>query len=211
MEQSLELCRQMSQSRLPAGVELQQESSDDSDEVYTVESAIDDWFYGKSTRTISYYNQTIKRFRKFLEQKYSRGLERARKKHVRAYLTLLSDTNRAARPTLCVLKSLYKHLKRLGVIKKDPVALFKLEQQLPCRIERSLTSDQVRSLFAKAQQKRDKTSFYLLLTLTYSGCRIGACSRLRCADIVKTTTDAGDQYKIKIIKGKCNRRARTLF
>ena len=192
----------MAAKKLPNGVELQHESSDDSDEQYDVESGLEDWYYGKSNRTKKWYSQTMKRFRKWLKEKYGRDLDRCRKKHIKAYIVLLSETNSQVRPILCVLKSCFKHLKRLAVINKDPAALFKLEQQLPCRIDRNLTSDQVRAMFVKTQEKKDKTSFHLLQTLVYSGCRIGACSRLRCADVVKTTTDAGDHYTIKIIKGK---------
>ena len=45
-------------------------------------------------------------------------------------------------------------------------------------------------------------SFFLLQTLVYSGMRIGACSKLRCSDVVKSTTDVGDHYTIEVVKGK---------
>ena len=60
-------------------------------------------------------------------------------------------------------------------------------------------------MFAKCQQKKDKTSFHLPQVLTYSGCRIGACSRLKISDAVKTTMDDGDHYTIKIVRGKGGR------
>ena len=110
--------RQMSQSRLPNGVELQQESSDDSDEAYTVESAMEDWLFQKSNKTKVWYKSIISRFRKWLHQKYQRDLDRTRKKHIKAYLSLLSETNSQVRPVLCVLKWCFKHLKRLDVIDK---------------------------------------------------------------------------------------------
>ena len=192
----------MSQSRLPNGVELEQESSDDSDEAYTVESGLDDWYYGKANKTKKWYRRIMVRFRKWLQQKYQRDLDRCRKKHIKAYLTVLSETNSQVRPVLCVLKSCFKHLKRLDVIDKDPAALFKLEQQLPTRVDRNLTSEQVRKMFAKCQLKKNKVSFHLLQILVYSGIRIGACSKLRCSDVVKSTTDAGDHYTLKVVKAK---------
>ena len=135
--------------------------SSDSDEAYTVESAMEDWLFQKSNKTKVWYKSIISRFRKWLHQKYQRDLDRTRKKHIKAYLSLLSETNSQVRPVLCVLKSCFKHLKRLDVIDKDPTALFKLQQQNPCREERNLQKEQVRAMFAKCQQKKDKTSFHL--------------------------------------------------
>ena len=57
-------------------------------------------------------------------------------------------------------------------------------------------------MFAKRQLKKNKVSFHLLQVLVYSGTHIGACSKLRCSDLVKSTTDVGEHYAIKVVKGK---------
>jgi site-specific recombinase XerD len=198
--------------------QLQESSSDSDEEVYTVDSAMQDWYFNKSTATVRSYKMVVKRFRKWLCDVHGKKLNQCKKKHVRAFFVHLKPTNTQVRPTLCVLKSLYKHLLRLGVITKDPCAHFKLSIQLPCRVERNLTSDQVRALFAAAQEKRDKKTFALLQCCVYSGIRIGALSRLRCADIIRSVTDMTsssgsssssakkvEHYYIHIVAGKCGK------
>jgi site-specific recombinase XerD len=198
--------------------QLQESSSDSDEEVYTVDSAMQDWYFNKSTATVRSYKMVVKRFRKWLRDVHGKKLNQCKKKHVRAFFVHLKPTNTQVRPTLCVLKSLYKHLLRLGVITKDPCAHFKLSIQLPCRVERNLTSDQVRALFAAAQEKRDKKTFALLQCCVYSGIRIGALSRLRCADIIRSVTDMTsssgsssssakkvEHYYIHIVAGKCGK------
>jgi len=198
--------------------QLQESSSDSDEEVYTVDSAMQDWYFEKSSATVRSYKMVVKRFRKWLRDVHGKRLNQCKKKHVRAFFVHLKPTNTQVRPTLCVLKSLYKHLLRLGVISKDPCAHFKLSIQLPCRVERNLTSDQVRALFAAAQEKRDKKSFALLQCFVYAGVRIAACCRLRCADIIRSETDMTsssgsssssakkvEHYYIHIVAGKCGK------
>ena len=47
-------------------VEMDEESSSDSDEEYTVQSALEDWHYGKSEQTITNYTNRVKQFERFL-------------------------------------------------------------------------------------------------------------------------------------------------
>jgi len=192
----------MAAEKLPKGVQLQPDSSSDSDEQYDIESGLEDWYYQKSKETVRFYKTTINRFRKWMSEKFGKDLDKVKKKHIRAYIVLLTPTNSQVRPILCVLKSLFKHFLRIGIIVKDPSAPFKLAQQLPCRVERNLTSAQVREMFAKSHEKRDKTSFAILQVLVYAGLRVGACARLRCADIIKAVTDKGEHYYVRVINGK---------
>ena len=124
----------------------------------------------------------------------------ARKKHIKAYLTVLSETNSQVRPVLCVLKSCFKHLKRLDVIDKDPTALFKLQQQQPMQRGEKSAKRTSQSNVCQMPAKKGKISFPLHILQIFVV--LAHAAVWKCSDVVKSTMDDGDHYTIKIIKGK---------
>ena len=187
-------------------VEMDEESSSDSDEEYTVQSALEDWHYGKSEQTITNYTNRVKQFERFLAAKYNKTLEKAKRKHLKAYFTMLNKTCSQIRPDLCILRSMYRHFVKVGLCKKDPTHRFKVAQQLPAKQSRDLSSEQVRKLFAEAQKKRSKVTFAILQVLTYAGIRIGACASLLNKDVVRRIDDKNvEHYSLRVLKGKGNK------
>jgi len=173
-----------SQTTPTTNAQLPEESSDSDEGGYTIEQALTDWLYNKSPATRKSYSFVVTRFRKFLSGKYDgRDLDKLRKRHIRAFLAVLSATNVSIRPALCVIKSVSGHLAKLGVMKKDPSVSFKLPLQPPPSVERNLDSASIRAIFKIASHRRNKSTFHVLQVLTYAGMRLAACANLKRADI----------------------------
>ena len=187
-------------SACPRGAEsLVQPESSDSEEEYDLQSGVEDWYYGKSHATIQSYRVRLSSFRRFLADKHHKDLPSARRKHVRAFLAHVGETNSQVRPHLCVLKSLYKILMKLGVVRKDPTLGFKIQPQLPPKVERNLRAADIRRVFSLVRQRRDKSTFAMLQVLVYAGLRVSSLVSLRCADVIESD---GDVHFIRVRKAK---------
>lgn len=204
--------RKGAQTTPAANAQLPEESSDSDEGGYTISQALTDWKYNKSPATRKSYSFVIKRLRKFLSEKYDgRDLDKLRKRHIRAFLAVLSATNASIRPALCVIKSVCGHLAKLGVMRKDPSVSFKLPIQAPPRVERNLDSASIRAIFKIASHRRNKSTFHVLQVLTYAGMRLAACSSLKRADIHRVDVpNAGSvkQYTY-FLRVRCAKNAKT--
>ena len=160
---------------------------------------------------IGYTQFVVNRFRRFLKDKYpNRDLDSLRKRHIRAYLAMLSRTTSSTRTHLCVIKSFCGHLCKLGVIRADPSSGFKLPRQNACRTERNLSVAAVRALFDVASHRLDKSTYHALEIFVYGGLRLTACCSLRRADIHRVEQNSSSSapsskqhlYYIRVRRGK---------
>ena len=91
------------------------DSSEEEEDSYTLEEAIHVWYEKKTRATRFSYNQYVKHFQSWLHANYGRIIDhRLKLKHVRLYLSHKSKTTTQMRTVISVLKSLFKHLKKLG-------------------------------------------------------------------------------------------------
>ena len=90
----------------------------------TLDEAIHVW-YEKKTRATK-INQYVKHFQTWLHANCRRNIDhRLKKKNVKLYLVEKQKTTTQMRPVISVLKSLFKHLKKLNVIKRDMLNVIK--------------------------------------------------------------------------------------
>ena len=82
------------------------------------------------------------------------------------------------RQLVTVIKGLLKHLFKCKVLKKDLSLSFKTEKQLPAKVERVMTGEQVKLFFVEANKHKDASTMHMLQCLAYGGLRRGACSEL---------------------------------
>jgi len=163
------------------------DSSEEEEDSYTLEEAIHVWYEKKSRATRFSYNQYVKHFQSWLHANYGRDINHQLKlKHVRLYLSHKSKTTTQMRPVISVLKSLFKHLKKLNVIKRDILLTFDNVKQKQPRHERTMSVATVKSMFKEALKKSTPISFHILQLLVYAGLRRTVLSKLLRSDIVRT-------------------------
>ena len=98
-------------SPLPA---IDADSSSDDDETFTLEEGIMIWYEKKTRATQFAYNQYVQHFRTWLRAEYGRDIDhRLKTKHLKLYLIEKAKTTSQMRPVISVLKSLFKHLKKI--------------------------------------------------------------------------------------------------
>ena len=163
------------------------ESSEEEEDIYTLEEAIQVWFEKKSRATRFSYNQYIKHFQSWLHANYGRNINHQLKlKHVKLYLVEKSKSTTQMRPIISVLKSLFKHLKKLNVIKRDILLDFDNVKTKPPRHERTMSVATVKAMFKEALKKTSAVSFHILQLFVYAGLRRTVLSKLLRSDIVRT-------------------------
>ena len=163
------------------------DSSEDEDEKYSLDEAIQVWYEKKSRATRFAYNQYIKHFQTWLHASYGRTIDhRLKKKHVKLYLVEKAKTMSQMRPVISTLKSLFKHLKKLNVIKKDILLDFDNVKKKPPRHERTMSVATVKAMFKEALKQSTPVSFHILQLLVYCGLRRTVLSKLLRSDIVRT-------------------------
>ena len=100
------------------------DSSSDEDETFTLEEGIMIWYEKKTRATQFAYNQYVKHFRTWLKAAHGRDIDhRLKQKHVKLHLIEKAKSSQM-RPVISVLKSLFKHLKKYDVIKRDILLTF---------------------------------------------------------------------------------------
>ena len=188
------------------------ESSEEEEDIYTLEEAIQVWYEKKSRATRFSYNQYVKHFQSWLHANYGRDINHQLKlKHVRLYLSHKSKTTTQMRPVISVLKSLFKHLKKLNVIKRDILLTFDNVKTKPPRHERTMSVATVKAMFKEALKKSTPISFHILQLFVYAGLRRTVLSKLLRSDIVRTEFSKNGQvdfrYSVKArdAKGGKNR------
>jgi hypothetical protein len=103
-------------SPLPA---IDAESLSDDDDSFTLEEGIMIWYEKKTRATQFACNQYVKHFRTWLKAAYGRDIDhRLKQKHIKLHLIEKAKSSQM-RPVISVLKSLFKHLKKYDVIKRD--------------------------------------------------------------------------------------------
>lgn len=168
-------------------IDADDDSSEEEDEKYTLEEAIHVWYEKKTRATRFSYNQYVKHFQSWLHANYGRIINHQLKiKHVKLYLVEKSLTTTQMRPVISVLKSLFKHLKKLGVIKRDILLTFDNVKQKQPRHERTMSVATVKAMFKEALKKSTPVSFHLMQLLVYTGLRRTVLSKLLRSDIVRT-------------------------
>ena len=163
------------------------DSSEEEEDIYTLEEAIHVWYEKKTRATRFSYNQYVKHFQSWLHANYGRNIDyRLKIKHVRLYLSHKSKTTTQMRTVISVLKSLFKHLKKLNVIKRDILLTFDNVKQKQPRHERTMSVATVKAMFKEASKKSTPVSFHILQLLVYAGLRRTVLSKLLRSDIVRT-------------------------
>ena len=162
------------------------DSSDEEEQNYTLDEAILDWYVGKRPFTVASYAGRVRIFRQWYRDNYGREISvRLKVKHVRLFFLSKSNRCRQMRQLVTVIKGLLKHLFKCKVLKKDLSLSFKTEKQLPAKVERVMTGEQVKLFFVEANKHKDASTMHMLQCLAYGGLRRGACSELMCTDIKK--------------------------
>ena len=163
------------------------ESSEEEEEQMTVDECIQDWYYTKSRATQFAYANYVKHFTKWLKENYNRGIDhRLKTKHVKLYLVHRKTTMNQLRPIISVLKSLFKHLKKKNVLRRDILFNFENVKQKPARHERTMDVSTVKKMFKESLKKSSPVSHVILQLLTYCGLRRTVLSKLLRSDIVRT-------------------------
>ena len=127
------------------------DSSEEEEDIYTLEEAIQVWYEKKSRATRFSYNQYTEHFQTWLHANYGRNIDhRLKKKHVKLYLVEKQKTTTQMRPVISVLKSLFKHLKKLNVIKRDILLTFDNVKTKPPRHERTMSVATIKTMFKEA-------------------------------------------------------------
>jgi integrase/recombinase XerD len=90
------------------------------------------------------------------------------------------------RPVISVLKSLFKHLKKLNVIKRDILLTFDNVKQKQPRHERTMSVATVKFMFKEALKQSTPISFHIMQLFVYAGLRRTVLSKLLRSDIVRT-------------------------
>ena len=165
-----------------------QESSDDEEEIFSLEEALEDWEFNKSQSTIASYRERIKDMSRWMRENYgaARDIDTMRKKHIRLYLNSKAKTVTQLRPIVCAVKSCFKHLYKRRVIRTDPSKEFESGKQNPPKFERNLSASDVRLFFKAASKKNDQRTHAILQILCYAGLRLKVLSRLPCSSILRT-------------------------
>ena len=163
------------------------DSSSDDDETFTLEEAILIWYEKKTRATRFAYNQYVQHFRNWLNAAYGRDIcLKLKQNHVKLYLIEKAKTTMQMRPVISVLKSLFKHLKKLGVIKRDILLNFDNCKQKPPRHERKLDVSTVKLMFKESLKQSTPVTHTILQLLVYAGLRRTVLSKLLRTDIVRT-------------------------
>lgn len=188
------------------------DSSEEEEDIYTLEEAIQVWYEKKTRATRFSYNQYVKHFQSWLHANYGRDINHQLKlKHVKLYLVEKQKTTSQMRTVISVLKSLFKHLKKLNVIKRDILLTFDNVKQKQPRHERTMSIATVKAMFKEALKKSTPVSFHILQLLVYAGLRRTVLSKLLRSDIVRTEFSKNGQvdfrYSVKArdAKGGKNR------
>ena len=133
------------------------------------------------------YNQYVKHFRTWLKAAHGRDIDhRLKQKHVKLYLIEKAKSTSQMRPVISVLKSLFKHLKKLDVIKRDILLTFDNVKQNPPRHERKLDVSTVKKMFKESLKQSTPVTHVILQLLVYAGLRRTVLSKLLRTDIVRT-------------------------
>jgi len=171
----------------PPPASIVDDSSEEEEDSYTLEEAIHVWYEKKSRATRFSYNQYTKHFQTWLHANYGRIIDhRLKKKHVKLYLVEKQRTTTQMRPVISVLKSLFKHLKKLNVIKRDILLDFDNVKTKPPRHERTMSVATIKTMFKEASKQSTPVSFHILQLLVYAGLRRTVLSKLLRSDIVRT-------------------------
>ena len=171
----------------PPAIDADDDSSEEEDEKYSLDEAIQVWYEKKTRATRFSYNQYVKQFQSWLHVNYGRIIDhRLKKKHVKLFLVEKQRTTTQMRPVISVLKSLFKHLKKLNVIKRDILLDFDNVKQKPPRHERTIDIATVKAMFKEALKKSTPVSFHIMQLLIYAGLRRTVLSKLLRSDIVRT-------------------------
>ena len=183
-------------------------SSDEETITYTLQEAIQDWLYPKSQATQFSYTQYVRHFRNWLRENYNRDIDaRLKLKHVKMYLVHKGKTTKRMRPVISTLKSLCKHLKSLGFLKRDILLTFDNVKSGTVKHERTMDVSTVKLMFKEALKKSSPISFHILQLLCYCGLRRTVCAKLLRTDIVRTelVDDGGNtvyKYSVKARNAK---------
>jgi site-specific recombinase XerD len=162
-------------------------SSDEEKESYNLQEGISDWLYTKSNATQKSYVGYVKHFQSWLRENYNREIDvRLKLKHVKKYLNEKQKTCAQMRPIISILKSLFKHLKKIGFLKRDITLTFDNVKQRKPKHERSMDVSTVKLMFKEALKKSSPVSFHVLQLLTYCGLRLTVCTKLLRTDIQRT-------------------------
>ena len=178
-------------------VEEAESSSDEEDAVYTLQEAVESWYFGKAKSTIRSYKDRANDFFKWYQENYGRPIDkRLKKKHLRLYFVHKKRTCHQLRAQIVCILSLCRHLFKKKILLKDITLNFKTPKQKAPMNERTMTPATVKAFFREANKKNDPTTWCILAILTYGGLRITALSNLHCNDIKVEE----HQVKGKIIK-----------
>jgi hypothetical protein len=142
-------------------------SSDEEIITYTLEEAIQDWLYSKTRATQFSYTQYVRHFRNWLRENYNRDIDvRLKQKHVKMYLVHKGKTTKRMRPVISTLKSLIKHLKSIGFLKRDILLKFENVKSGIVKHERTMDVSTVKLMFKQALKKTSPRKFsYIAVTL----------------------------------------------
>jgi site-specific recombinase XerD len=182
-------------------------SSEDEETTYSLQEAEEDWFFNKMESTRWAYRQRINDFKKWYLDKTGRTIDtKLKKKHLRLYFTFKKRTCSQLRAVIVCIKSYTKHLTKRKILKKDVGKDFQSTKQLPAKIERNMSANDVRAFFRCAQTKSDPECIVILQLLTYAGVRRTALSRIACNDIIRSDIQIGSvltsKYSVRIRKAK---------
>tara|TARA_B110000285_G_C15043355_1_gene572984 strand:+ start:99 stop:1193 length:1095 start_codon:yes stop_codon:yes gene_type:complete len=196
----------------PPVAAIDADSSEEEEDQMTVDECIQDWYYTKSRATQFAYKNYVKHFTKWLKENYNRGIDhRLKTKHVKLYLVHRQTTMNQLRPVISVLKSLFKHMKKKNVLRRDILINFENVKQKPARHERTMDISTVKKMFKESLKKSSPVSHVLLQLLTYCGLRRTVLSKLLRSDIVRTelikngSTEFKYSVKARDAKGGKNR------
>lgn len=158
-----------------AVVVQQQQLSDD--------ELVQSWLFDKSASTVKGYSNRVREWRFYLAGRRV-ALRAAKLHHAQGFAnTRLKARGIIIRPTMAILKSLYRWLASNGHISKNPMANLKLGAQRPAARERKLSREEVRMLITAAGKMARNPKMYSILV------KLGVYSGLRRAELAKLNTD----------------------
>ena len=150
--------------------------------VLTDDELIESWLFSKATSTQKGYANRVKEWRRWLRTR-SVPMKMARLHHAQAFANVLRARGIIARPTLAILKSLYRWMAAQGHTNKNSLANLKLGSQQTAKRERKLSRQEVRKLIETAQNMPRRPKMYTVLV------KLGIYSGLRRAEMAKLNTD----------------------
>lgn len=156
------------------------------------------WLSTKAKTTQEVYQGAIAQLREWTDGAPLLTLNSLDLEAYQVHLGGLGLANATIRNKLSYISSFYSWAVKHDIVKRNPCCALDLPKQQDTLIERILTKEQVREIFAAAENERDRL---FLKCLYYLGLRVSEAVAIRAGDILP-----GEPHRLRIVgKGEKNR------